>query len=88
MKVNVSRGLRFGIAAAGIAVFGFAGGVSAQQAPNEVGAVGVACIDLGYGISPCQQAISTALVSDIVDATNANLADQGIIYVVGAGLGD
>lgn len=76
------KGIALGLAIAGVASFGFAGAASAQQAPEEVGAVAVFCVELGFGISDCSQAVETALVAETVGSVNAALADAGIMYVV------
>ncbi len=76
------KGIALGLAVAGVAAFGFAGAASAQQAPEEVGAVAVTCYDLGFGIGDCSQAIETALVVETVGAVNAALSDAGILYVI------
>ena len=76
------KGIALGLAFAGVAAFGFGGVASAQQAPEEVGAVAVFCYEVGFGISDCSQAVETALVAETVANVNAALADQGIVFVV------
>lgn len=80
--IAIRRGLGFGVAVAGLAAVGFAAPTSAQEAPAEVGAVAQVCIDLGYDTGDCVGAVNSALVSGIEGATNSNLANAGIGYVV------
>jgi hypothetical protein len=80
--IAIRRGLRLGAAVAGLAALGFAAPASAQEAPAEVAAVEIVCIDLGFDTSECTSAVSSALVTGIEGATNANLAAAGIGVVV------
>jgi hypothetical protein len=80
--MDMKKGIALGLAVAGVAAFGFGGAASAQQAPEEVGAVAVFCYEQGFTISDCSQAVETALVVETVDAVNAALAEQGLGYVV------
>ena len=82
----IRRGLRLGVAVAGLATLAVAAPTSAQEAPAEVGAVEIVCIDLGYDISECTEAVSDALAAGIEGATNANLAAAGLGYVVDIGI--
>lgn len=77
------KGIALGLAIAGVAAFGFTGAASAQQAPEEVGAVAVYCYELGFGVSDCSNAVSEALVNETVGSVNAQLAGAGIDFVVG-----
>ena len=80
--IAVRRGLRLGVAVAGLAALAVAAPASAQEAPAEVAAVQIVCIDLGFDTSDCTSAVASALVGGIEAATNANLAAQGIGVVV------
>lgn len=84
--IAMRRGLRMGAAVAGLAALAVAAPASAQEAPAEVAAVEIVCIDLGFNTSDCTGAVTTALAGGIVGATNANLADAGIGYVVDLGI--
>ncbi|MCC6312800.1 MAG: hypothetical protein IT337_02205 [Thermomicrobiales bacterium] len=80
---KVGRAVRLGVAVTGLAgAFAIVAPVSASQAPVEVAAVQVTCMDLGYDTSACTGAVSSALVGETVGAVNAALADAGIDYVV------
>lgn len=78
--------ITLGIAIAGVAALGFGGTASAQEAPAEVGAVQVTCLELGFDGSECTDAVTTAVAAGIAGAVNANLADAGIDYVLEIGI--
>ncbi|MGI9254263.1 MAG: hypothetical protein ACR2J8_10985 [Thermomicrobiales bacterium] len=80
------KGIALGLAVAGVAAFGFAGVAAAAESPSEVGAVTTFCIDLGYDSHDCQHAVKDAIAGEVVAATNANLAAQGIDHVVVLGI--
>ena len=84
--IAIRRGLGLGVAVAGLATIGFAAPMSAQEAPAEVAAVEIVCIDLGFDTTECTEAVTDALAAGIAGATNANLAAQGIGFVVEIGV--
>jgi hypothetical protein len=60
--------------------------VAAQPHPEEVGHVALECIvGLGIDIHPCAHAVSEGVIDVHEDIVNADLAAQGIGYVVDVG---
>lgn len=87
---NLVTKRRLGVALVGLAVpFALAMPAAAQQPDADAtGLTAQVCvIDLGFTGGDCGRAIAGAIV-DIAEAdVNADLADQGIPYVVDTGLG-
>ena len=83
---------RLGIGLVGLAVpFMLAAPVAAQPHPDEVGNVALECIvGLGINIHDCAFAVQQGVIDVHEDIVNADLADQGIDFVVdvGAPVGD
>lgn len=79
---------RLGVALVSLAVpFMVAGPVAAAPTAPEVGSVAVECIlGLGIDISTCQGAVTEGVYDVVEDETNANLADQGVDFVVDVGI--
>lgn len=80
------KGIALGLAIAGVAAFGFGGVASAAEAPAEVGAVQVTCLELGFDGTECTEAVADALAAGVAGEINGALADSGIDYVVEIGI--
>lgn len=80
------KGIALGLAVAGVAAFGFAGAASAAEAPAEVGAVQIKCLELGFDGTECTEAVADALAAGVAGEINGALADSGIDYVVEIGI--
>jgi hypothetical protein len=76
---------RLGMALVGLAVpFMAVGSAAAAPGADEVSAVELACLAY-YDISTCTNAVSDGVIDVVEDEVNADLADQGVDYVVDAG---
>jgi len=87
-KVTMSRISYKGLGAALLSFtvpFMMAGPVTAQPSANEVSAVELACLALGFDISTCTFAVREGLYDEREAAVNADLAAQGLAYTVDVG---
>jgi hypothetical protein len=65
--------------------FMMAGPVAAQPAPNEVSAVELACLALGFDVNTCTFAVREGVYQVVEGSVNTDLADQGLAYTVDLG---
>jgi len=78
--------IALGLVAAGVAAVGFGGVAAAAESPQEIAAVTIMCWDLGYASHDCNEAVEQAVAAGAEGAVNANLAANGVDYVVDLGL--
>jgi hypothetical protein len=65
--------------------FMMAGPVAAQPAPNEVSAVELACLALGFDVNTCTFAVREGVYQVVEGSVNADLGAQGVAYSVDLG---
>ena len=65
--------------------FVMAGPVAAQPAANEVSAVELACLALGFDVNTCTFAVREGVYDVVENDVNADLAEQGLAFVVDVG---
>lgn len=77
---------RLGVALVGLAAPLLMAGPAAAQAPgaNEVAAVEIACLSY-FDISTCTHAVTEGVYDVVEGGVNADLADQGLAFVVEIG---
>jgi hypothetical protein len=65
--------------------FMMAGPVAAQPAANEVSAVELACLALGFDVNTCTTAVREGVYQVVEGGVNADLEAQGVPYSVDLG---
>jgi hypothetical protein len=65
--------------------FMMAGPVAAQPAANEISAVEVACLALGFDLNTCTFAVREGVYNVVENDVNADLGAQGLDFVVDVG---
>jgi hypothetical protein len=65
--------------------FMMAGPVAAQPAANEVSAVELACLALGFDVHTCTVAVREGVFQVVEGGVNADLEAQGVAYAVDLG---
>ena len=65
--------------------FMMAGPVAAQPPANEVSAVELACLALGFDVNTCTFAVREGVYEVVEGDVNADLAEQGLDFVVDVG---
>jgi hypothetical protein len=65
--------------------FMMAGPVAAQPAANEVSAVELACLALGFDVHTCTAAVREGVFQVVEGTVNADLEAQGVAYSVDLG---
>jgi hypothetical protein len=65
--------------------FMMAGPVAAQPAANEVSAVELACLALGFDVNTCTTAVREGVYQVVEGGVNADLEAQGVAYSVDLG---
>jgi hypothetical protein len=65
--------------------FMMASPVAAQPAANEVSAVELACLALGFDVNTCTFAVREGVYQVVEGSVNTDLADQGLAYSVDLG---
>jgi len=65
--------------------FMMAGPVAAQPAANEVSAVELACLALGFDVNTCTFAVREGVYDVVENDVNADLGEQGLDFVVDVG---
>jgi hypothetical protein len=65
--------------------FMMAGPVAAQPAANEVSAVELACLALGFDVHTCTVAVREGVYQVVEGSVNADLGEQGLDYSVDLG---
>ena len=65
--------------------FMMAGPVAAQPAANEISAVEVACLALGFDLNTCTFAVREGETLVVEGSVNADLAAQGLAFTVDVG---
>jgi hypothetical protein len=65
--------------------FMMAGPVAAQPAANEVSAVELACLALGFDVHTCTVAVREGVFQVVEGTVNADLEGQGVAYSVDLG---
>jgi hypothetical protein len=65
--------------------FMMAGPVAAQPAANEVSAVELACLALGFDVNTCTVAVREGVYQVVEGDVNADLAAQGVAFSVDLG---
>jgi hypothetical protein len=65
--------------------FMMAGPVAAQPPANEVSAVELACLALGFDVNTCTFAVREGVYEVVEGGVNADLAEQGLDFVVDVG---
>jgi hypothetical protein len=65
--------------------FMMAGPVAAQPAANEVSAVELACLALGFDVHTCTVAVREGVFQVVEGTVNADLEAQGVAYSVDLG---
>jgi len=68
--------------------FMMAGPVAAQPAANEVSAVELACLALGFDVNTCTFAVREGVYDVVEGDVNADLAGQGVDFTVDIGEGN
>lgn len=77
---------RLGAVVLSLAVpFMMAGPVAAQPAANEVSAVELACLALGFDVHTCTVAVREGVYQVVEGGVNADLAAEGVAYSVDLG---
>src|SRR5829696_171038 len=90
-KVTMSRISYKGLGAALVSFtvpFMMAGPVAAQPAANEVSAVELACLALGFDVNTCTFAVREGVYDVVEGDVNADLAGQGVDFTVDIGEGN
>jgi hypothetical protein len=78
--------MRLGAGLLSLAVpFMMAGPVAAQPSAPEVSSVELACLALGFDVNTCTFAVREGVYEVVEGSVNADLADQGLAYVVDVG---
>jgi hypothetical protein len=65
--------------------FMMAGPVAAQPAANEVSAVELACLALGFDVNTCTVAVREGVYQVVEGGVNADLEAQGVAFAVDLG---
>jgi hypothetical protein len=78
--------MRLGAGLLSLAVpFMMAGPVAAQPSAAEVSSVELACLALGFDVNTCTFAVREGVYEVVEGSVNADLAEQGLAYVVDVG---